>query len=58
MSIPKYIAAAATGAAGMAVLRKTGAVRRQNSPFRRYWERHLVATLEEWSGPIPIDNDL
>ena len=29
----------------MAVLRKTGAVRRQNSHFRRYWERHLVATL-------------
>lgn len=47
MSIGKYVATLATGVAGMAALHKTSSVRRQNSPFRRYWERHLVATLDD-----------
>ncbi|VEI14131.1 SGNH/GDSL hydrolase family protein [Trueperella bialowiezensis] len=47
MSMNKYVAAAAVGIAGVGVMRKAGEVKRQNSPFRRYWERHLQATLAD-----------
>lgn len=47
MSIAKYVAAAAAGAAGVTVVRRAGSVRKQNSPFRRFWERHLLATLDD-----------
>lgn len=47
MSIPKALGAAAAGVASATLVHQTGTARRQNSPFRRYWERHLIATVRE-----------
>ncbi len=58
MSVRKYLLATAAGAAGITLLRKTGAVHRQNSKFRRYWEGHLVATLDDLNARSEAGKDL